>query len=141
MKVPVFITFISCAFSPIVILKIKPWIYFWWEIFYLSLEYIFLSWIFFTRIYIFVSDVAIGYSLYKVTSQDPDDNSILRHYIVEPKSAINPDGVQVNRQIYDYSVSQLNPSNFTFRSLNFNLLTFLKLQLKWLKSSFSLLGS
>lgn len=48
-------------------------------------------------------NVAIGYSILRVTSQDPDDNSILRHYFVEPKSAINPDGVQVDRNIYDYS--------------------------------------
>lgn len=54
---------------------------------------------------IYILDVAIGYSVLKVTSQDPDDNSVLRHFFVEPKSAINPDGVQVNRINYDYTVS------------------------------------
>ncbi|XP_071128543.1 cadherin-87A-like isoform X4 [Mytilus edulis] len=48
-------------------------------------------------------NVAIGYSLFKVSAQDPDDNSILRFAFTEPKSAINPDGVQVNKNIYDYS--------------------------------------
>jgi hypothetical protein len=60
---------------------------------------------------IYILDVAIGYSVLKVTSQDPDDNSVLRHFFVEPKSAINPDGVQVNRINYNYTVS-LNSAFF-----------------------------
>lgn len=42
-----------------------------------------------------------------MNAQDPDDNSILRYSFVEPKSAINPDGVEVDRNNYDFTVRDI----------------------------------
>nr|XP_034314660.1 cadherin-87A isoform X2 [Crassostrea gigas] len=46
-------------------------------------------------------NVAIGFSVHKMRAADPDDNSVLNFFLVEPISAITPDGVPVDRSNYD----------------------------------------
>ncbi|XP_056018521.1 cadherin-87A-like [Ostrea edulis] len=46
-------------------------------------------------------NVPLGFSVHKMRAADPDDQSQLNFFLVEPISAITPDGVLVDRNIYD----------------------------------------
>ncbi|XP_062622203.1 cadherin-87A-like [Saccostrea cucullata] len=46
-------------------------------------------------------NVPIGFSVHKMLATDPDDQSQLNFFIVEPITAITPDGVLVDRNLYD----------------------------------------
>jgi hypothetical protein len=48
--------------------------------------------------------VNVGTSVYAVKAEDPDAGGTLEYFFVEPKSAINKGGVQINVANYDYRV-------------------------------------
>lgn len=50
------------------------------------------------------ADVPIGFSVHKMRAEDPDDQSTLNFFVVEPITAITPDGVLVDRSLYNITV-------------------------------------
>lgn len=50
------------------------------------------------------TDVPIGFSVHKMRAEDPDDQSTLNFFVVEPITAITPDGVLVDRSLYNITV-------------------------------------
>nr|XP_022319460.1 cadherin-23-like isoform X1 [Crassostrea virginica] len=46
-------------------------------------------------------NVPIGFSVHKMRAEDPDDQSTLNFFVVEPITAITPDGVLVDRSLYN----------------------------------------
>ena len=53
--------------------------------------------------FLYLPDVAVGFSVYTVKADDPDANKVL-NYFFRDFEAITPGGVKVDPNVYDFRV-------------------------------------